>query len=129
MSRYFLDSWAWVEYLDGSSVGKKVRDMIFDQRNEIFTHSVSAAEIISKGERRGKDTESIWAVMNSNSKLVVSSLDDSKVVGLLHAEVKSKNRNFGLADAFVLAAARKIGAKVLTGDPDFRGIPDAIMLK
>lgn len=129
MNRYFLDSWAWVEYLDGSSVGRKVREVIFDQRNEIFTHSVSAAEIISKGKRRGKDTESIWAVMNSNSKLVVSSLDDSKVVGLLHAEVKSKNRNFGLADAFVLAAARKIGAKVLTGDPDFRGIPDAIMPK
>ncbi len=129
MNRYFLDSWAWVEYLDGSSVGRKVREVIFDQRNEIFTHSVSAAEIISKGKRRGKDTEPIWAVMNSNSKLVVSSLDDSKDVGLLHAEVKSKNQNFGLADAFVLAAARKIGAKVLTGDPDFRGIPDAIMLK
>jgi hypothetical protein len=43
--------------------------------------------------------------------------------------MKSKNKNFGLADSFVLHAARKIGGRVLTGDPDFRGVKDAIMLR
>ncbi|MGI0080361.1 MAG: hypothetical protein ACRECH_12145 [Nitrososphaerales archaeon] len=46
----------------------------------------------------------------------------------MQAEIKAKNKNFGLADSFVLSAARKIGAKVLTGDPDFRGIAEAILL-
>jgi predicted nucleic acid-binding protein len=33
-----------------------------------------------------------------------------------------------VADAFVLSAARKLGAKVLTGDPDFANMEDVVML-
>ncbi len=51
------------------------------------------------------------------------------IYGLLYAEIKAGNKNFGLADSFVLFTARKLGAKVHTGDPDFRGIQDAVMLK
>ncbi len=48
MSKYVLDSWAWIEYFEGSPKGERVKDIISDSRNEILTHSVSVAEIISK---------------------------------------------------------------------------------
>jgi predicted nucleic acid-binding protein len=129
MTRYVVDSWAWIEYLEGSALGEKVRDRISDNAgNEIFTHAVSVAEIISKVRRRGKDTDAAWSAITSNSRIVTVTDADSRDVGLLHAKTKSKNANFGLADAFVLAAARKLRGKVLTGDPDFAGIADAEML-
>jgi len=118
-----------MEYLEGSLLGEKVRQRISEHAgNEVFTHVVSVAEIISKVRRRGNDTDTAWSAIVSNSKVLAIVDIDSKEAGLLHAKMKSKNSNFGLADAFVLAAARKLRAKVLTGDPDFEGIADAEML-
>jgi predicted nucleic acid-binding protein len=129
MARFIIDSWAWLEYLEGSAAGRKVRDRIVDNRNEIFTHVVSIAEVISRVRRGDKDADAAWKAIVTNSKVVGISETDAKEVGLLHAKIKSESPNFGLADAFVLAAARKLGGKVLTGDPDFAGIGDALLLE
>ncbi len=129
MSNIVIDSWAWIEFLDGSPLGSKVREMIMDDRNKLYTHAVSVAEIMSKERRRDKDPETAWRAITNTSKIVLGDEIDSKEVGLLHAQVKSKKKNFGLADAFVLHTARKVGGKVLTGDLDFKGIPDAILLR
>jgi predicted nucleic acid-binding protein len=37
-------------------------------------------------------------------------------------------RDFGLADAYVLVTARRVGGKVLTGDPHFNGLPVAVKI-
>ncbi len=52
----------------------------------------------------------------------------ARLAGEVHAEVRRKVADFGLADAFVLATARSKGFKVLTGDPHFKAIPEAIMI-
>lgn len=128
MSRYVLDSWSWIEYFEGSSKGEKVKDIVSDSRNEIFTHSVSVAEIISKAKRSGKNIDEIWMAITNNSRVLETSAEESKETGLNHASVKSKNGNFSLADAFVFASARKMKAKVVTGDSDFKNLPDVLML-
>jgi hypothetical protein len=84
MSRYVLDSWAWIEYFEGSRKGQRVKDIIFDSRNEIFTHSVSAAEIISKAKRSGKDGDEVWTAITNNSKVVETNAEESKIVGITH---------------------------------------------
>ncbi|MDH2901622.1 MAG: PIN domain-containing protein [archaeon] len=130
MTDLVIDSWAWIEYLDGSALGARVRDAIMDdKRNKCYTHAISVAEIVSKEKRRNKDPETAWRAVTSLSKILHIDESDSKAVGYLHAYMKSKNKNFGLADSFVLHAARKIGGRVLTSDPDFRGVKDAIMLR
>ena len=84
-----------------------MKEIISDSRNEVFTHSVSVAEIISKVKRNGKNTDEIWMAITNNSKVVETNAEESKDTGITHASVKSKNRNFSLADAFVLSTARK----------------------
>lgn len=129
MTDLVIDSWAWIEYLNGSELGSKVRDMIMDERNKLFTHVVSVAEIISKEKRRKKDPETAWKAVTSLSKILQIDESESKAVGLLHAEIKTRKKNFGLADSFVLYAARKLGGRVLTGDPDFKGVDEAFLLR
>ena len=129
MTRYLIDSWAWMEYLNGSSAGRRVKEEIEDDSNEIFTHVVSLAEIASKVKRRGRDVEVAWNAVKTNSKISYVDEYDSKKAGLLHAKTKSTIPNFSLGDAFVLAAARELEAKVLTGDPDFETIGGVVLLK
>src|SRR3989442_15219427 len=128
MTRYVVDSWAWIEYLEGSVLGEKVRERLADDGNEIFTHVVSLAEIISKVRRREQDADAAWSAIMTNSKTIALSEKDPRDAALLHAKIKSKHSGFALADAFVLSAARKLGAKVLTGDTHFANIEDAVML-
>ncbi len=127
MSKHVLDSWAWIEYLRGSERGKSVRGQI-EKSEEIFTHLVTIAELTSKLKREGADTSIAWRAVTSVSRVIVPDAVDSKNVGLLHAGIKAKRPNFSLADAFVLHGARKLKARVLTGDPDFEGLPEAVML-
>ncbi len=122
MTKFLIDSWAWVEYLEGGKAGRKVKEEVDDEFNEIFTHVVSIAEITSKVKRKGLDVEIAWNAITTNSKVANMDKFDSKEVGLLHAKMKSRAPNFSLGDAFVLAAAKKLAARVLTGDPDFENV-------
>ncbi len=94
----------------------------------MLTHVVSISEIISKVQREGKDVEVAWRAITTSSKIVRIDEEDAKTAGITHAETKKRRPNFSLADAFVLSAARKLHTKILTGDPDFEGIPEAVML-
>jgi predicted nucleic acid-binding protein len=128
MTRLVIDSHAWIEYFNGTEKGAKVREYLENPANIILTNSVTVAEIISKFERENKDTEQVWHALHSISKVIQVDSLFAKNVGEIHAEVKAKTRNFSLADAFALHTARAFGAKVLTGDPDFKGIKEALMI-
>ncbi len=36
MTKFLVDSWAWVEYLEGGKAGRKVKEEVDDESNEIF---------------------------------------------------------------------------------------------
>ncbi|MDE1854167.1 MAG: PIN domain-containing protein [Thaumarchaeota archaeon] len=125
-SRLVVDSWAWIEYFGGSTSGRVVDRMMSDA--EIWTSVISITEIVSKYHRKGIDEskamETIFAISRTDSP----DREDAREAGRMHAEVKAKSPNFGLADSFVLQLARKFGGKVVTGDPDFRGVKEAQLI-
>lgn len=123
MTRLVVDSWAWVEYLDGSALGKRA-DEAMQGASELWTSLASVAEVTSKYRRSGKDEGPAVAAMTTLSKIGVPNLEDALQAGRIHADVKPKVSNFSLADSFTLQLARKVGAKVLTGDPDFRKLKE-----
>lgn len=126
--RYLIDSWAWIEYLDGTKNGLKVKEILTEE-NEVFTIILSLAEIISRAKRKGKDIEGVENAILVNSKIINVNVEMSKQASLLHAEMRKTGRDFGLIDAFVLKAARELKAKIVTGDEHFRNVKEAILIK
>jgi predicted nucleic acid-binding protein len=130
MSRkYIIDAYAWVEYLIGSKAGEKVRLALDAENSEIYTCAITVAEVVSKTAREGQNFDVAYDVLTSNSQVVCVDEEISKETGLLHSQMRETRKDFGLADAYVLAIARKIGAKVLTGDLHFKGFKEAIFIK
>jgi len=125
--RYVADAYAWVEYLDGTPRGEKLR-AILEGDAKTYTSAVTLAEVVSKAARTGRDHQTAYAIIHGNSTIVDADEQLSNQTGILHAEIRRTIHGFGLADAYVLATARRLGAKVLTGDPHFTGVDDAIML-
>jgi len=119
MTSLVVDSWAWVEYLDGSQIGKKA-DLAMQEASELWTSIASVAEVVSKYRRQNRDESPAVEAMTTLSRIGVPNLEDAKQAGRIHAEIKPSVPNFSFADSFVLQLARKVGGKVLTGDPDFR---------
>ncbi len=127
-SRYVVDSYAWIEYLDGTEIGRKVSDLI-KENNEIFTCVLTIAEVVSKAARKGKDAKIAYDVLTSNSKIIDADEELSLLAGLLHYEMRKTVKDFGLADAYILATAGKLKAKILTGDMHFKNMKEAVLIK
>ncbi len=129
MSKYVVDAWAWVEYLVGSTFGAKLRDILDEDGSEVYTCAVTLGEVVSKVAREGRDVEAAYTMLLSNSQVVDVDEELSKQAGLLHCEMRKALKDFGLADAYVLATARKLKAKVLTGDVHFKGVKEAVLIR
>ena len=127
--KFVIDAYAWVEYLIGSEAGVKVKASLEREDSEIYTCAVTVAEVISKTGREGRNPETVYEILVSDSNIIDVDEDLSRDAGILHAEVRRSVKDFGLADAYVLASARNLGAMVLTGDPHFKGLEEAILIK
>jgi PIN domain nuclease of toxin-antitoxin system len=126
--RYVIDAYAWIEYLIGSRAGEKVKSVLEEEGNEIFTCAVTVAEVVSKTARERRNFEAAYDILISNSQVVNVDEEVSREAGVLHSEMRKTKRDFGLADAYVLAVARRMKSKVLTGDVHFEGVGEAILI-
>lgn len=125
----FLDTFAWVEYFEGTAKGAKVRARL-DALTVAYTSPMVLAEVTSKYTRLHgpEDARLRVAFILDHCALVEHTQDVGVAAGALHAELKPKVEGIGMADCFILAAARSRKARILTGDPHLRGVEDAEML-
>lgn len=128
MTKFVIDAYAWIEYLNGSEKGRKFGEIIEDSLNEIFTSSATVAEIVSKTMRENKDTKTALTHINNLSTILGVTQEISILTGQIHFEAKKKDKDFGMLDAFVAATAKTINAKILTGDKHFKNFREVIFI-
>ena len=126
--KYIIDSYAWIEYLEGSKLGEKVREIILNNY-ELYSLNLTIAEVISKVKRKKGDSEIAFKAITSNSKILEITPEMAKNAGLFHAEIRQKIKNFGLVDSLLLIVARELKAKILTGDNHFKGFKEAVFIE
>jgi len=116
MTKYILDSYAWIEYFDGSSTGKKVKDLL--ENNECHTSSLSVAEVTIALLKRGKDPSEGYSMMCSLSKELAVTNEISYLAGKLYVEKRKKLKDIGIVDVIIMVQAREAGLTIITGDRD-----------
>ena len=121
-----IDTFAWVEYFAGSSRGEKARPYI--EKGDAVTPALVVAEFTDKYVREGADPSERLKFMRA--KTMIAPLDDeiAEAAGRISAERRGEVRGWGLADSCVLATARAMGARVVTGDIHFAGLEEAVMI-
>ena len=128
LTKFIIDSFAWIEYLLGTNKGIYVKNVIDDKNNEIFTHVLSIAEVSSRLTRSGEDPLDSINKLISASSIIYLDNKDSLASGKLHAEIRKKISDFGLVDAFILYSSKKFKIKILTGDSHFKNFKEAILI-
>jgi PIN domain nuclease of toxin-antitoxin system len=126
MTKLVVDSSAWIEYLDGSAKGEKVREHF--KEKQLFTPTNCVAEIVARAGRTGISIELVKTVLNAQSTIVAIDFETSCQGGILYTALRKKKPKIALSDTLTLAVAQSLKAKVLTFDNDFRGLKEAIVL-
>ena len=120
-----IDSYAWVEYFKGTKRGEIAKEFIETKENA--TASIIITELSEKYERENKSFEEDMQFILSRTKIVPLNAEIALESGKVNCVNKKKIKNWGMADAIILATANILGAKVVTGDEHFRNL-NSIML-
>ncbi len=127
-----IDTYAWIEYFEGSVQGNKVREILENENeHEIFTPSivlVELADAVAKGKIKINWDELVRFV-KLNTKII--DIDDvvAKEAGIIKNNLRKKHPDFGIIDAIVLATARINNSSLLTGDTHLLNEDDVISIK
>ena len=117
-----VDTSAWIEWLTGSPLGKKLGNEFPDKQRCIVPTIVQLE--LSKWLVRELGEEQADQVIAYTQKCLVVPLDTT--IALLAADLHSEYK-LATADAIVYATAQKHGAELLTCDEQFKGLPGAVL--
>lgn len=126
MDKLVVDSSAWIEYLDGSAAGERVREYFKDK--QLYTPANCVAEMIVRASKTGISLDVVKMILCARSTIISIDFDLSCEGGLLYSTLRKQKPKIALSDTLTIAVARKLSAKILTFDNDFRGLPEAIVL-
>ena len=113
-----VDTSAWIEWLIGSALGKKLSEQ-FPDKLQCLVPTIVQLEL-SKWLVREVGEEQADQVIAYTQKCVVVPLDTA--IALLAADLYREHK-LATADAIVYATARHRGAELLTCDAHFDGLP------
>ena len=113
-----VDTSAWIEWLIGSALGKRMAAE-FPAQDECVVPTIVQLEL-SKWLLRETDEDRADSVIAHTQTCVVVPLDTG--LALLAAELHQRHQ-LATADAIVYATAQTQGADLLTCDAHFEGLP------
>ncbi len=119
-----IDSWSWIEYWRGGPNSGKAAEFI-EGSEMALASTINMTEtffwvLAHYGEKKAEEKRETL-----KKRCFLIPVDEE--IAIEAARLK-RNLKTSLADSLVLATARRRGAKVVTGDPDFKQIPDTIFI-
>ena len=121
---YVLDSFAWIELFKGSKKGEKVKQLLNEHSDKISTTTANYYEVYYHLEQEKGPVlrEKYLRFIENKTTVIPISIDIASAAAQIRLVEK-----FSAIDAFTLAAARKLKAKVVTGDKDFEKLKDEVV--
>jgi predicted nucleic acid-binding protein len=117
-----LDSFAWIEYFNGTSAGEKVQNFL--ETGGVLTPAIVVAELSEKHKRLNREFGPKYDFVKARTSVVPLEEELARVAGELNFERKKRVKGWGMADSIVLASARRSKSMIVTGDPHFKDLAE-----
>nr|CBH36731.1 conserved hypothetical protein containing PIN domain [uncultured archaeon] len=121
-----IDSWAWIEYFRGSKAGEQIKGVIEDSEEKMVISTINIAEVYRSILRFYSEDFAEEKIEAMKQRAFVC--DVIEEIAVEAAKIKHKKK-WGLGDSLIYATAKKEGARVLTGDPDFKDVEGVIFIE
>jgi len=121
-----MDSFAWIEYFNGTSAGERVQGFL--EKGTAITPTIVVAELAEKYRRLNREFGSKYDFVRARTTIVPLEEELARAAGELNFERKKRVKGWGMADSIVLATARRAGSKIVTGDPHFKDLVEETVI-
>ena len=121
-----IDSYAWIEYFNGTQKGAKARKIIESTSSKLYTVDVCLAEIKFWALSENKDFQKLLSIILSNSTIMNTNSDDWLKAADIKFEKRKHSKNFGLVDAIIISKSLDVRSMILTGDKHFGDEPQTM---
>ena len=119
-----IDSGVWIEYWKGGSSAKAAARYIEGDENAIVS-TINLAEVFFWVSGYYDETAAQRKLLTIEKRC--NAIPVEKEIAIEAAKIK-KNEKLALADSLILATARRVRAKLVTGDSDLKGKDQVIFL-
>lgn len=120
-----VDSFAWIEFFKGTEKGRKVLGYLKNNEGRIATTAANYYEVyyrVTQDAGQKKRDEALKVIRDVSAVVPVD-----EALAVIAGEIRLR-KGLSAVDSFTLAAAKKLGGKVLTGDKHFAGLEEALLL-
>jgi hypothetical protein len=125
---YIIDSYAWVEYFNGSKKGEILKKLFSEEKNKFFTVECCLAEIRGWAIKNNQNFENILVIIKSNSDILSINEDNWISAGVERSNQRERHKDFGLIDSILLVKQNQLKCYIITGDLHFKGLKNIIFL-
>lgn len=128
-STYVLDSFAILALLEGEEAGKEVEKLLRQAQQgkaHLLMTWVNVGEVIYTVERR-YGREKAYQVLALLELSPVEFVPVDRTLALRAASIKATH-SIAYADTFAIALAMEKNAVVVTGDPEFKQVANAVQI-
>lgn len=125
-----LDSYAILTYLQNEAGADRVKTILQAAQagtDEAYLPAINLGEIIYIVERK-RGLEEAQKTLSALRQLPIIMLPADEESILAAAHIKAQY-SISYADAFVVASAQKLGAVILTGDPEFESVAGLVEIE
>lgn len=119
-----IDSWSWIEYWKGSRYAEKAAEYIEGTDTAVLS-TVNLAEIYFSVLRDYNEKKAREKADTVRKRCFLIPVDEQIAVDAARLKHSLK---LPLADSIILATARTRNAKIVSGDKDFKGLPDTLFI-
>lgn len=124
---YILDAYALLAFLEAEDGGEIVRDLLATPGNRFYISAVNLGEVyyIVLRERGGEAAARVEGELKlaPNIRIEAANWERAKMA----AKLKARG-GISYADCFAAALAMEKNAPLLTGDPEFEQVSDAVQV-
>ena len=117
-SEFVIDTYAWIEYYLGDNTSLK----LLIENKDIATPALVIAELSDKFTREKEDFSDFFKFISSRSKIIPLTSEIALEAGKFKSMMRKKHKQFGLADSIIYLTSKLSDAKLVSGDPHFKGL-------
>lgn len=123
-----IDTYAWIEYINGSDEALKLRQLFLNQNNKFITMECCIAELYGFCLKKNVDFNKVWEIVKNNSVVLPVMIDVWVSAAKIRHELRKDIHDFGLVDSILVAKQKELNCKIISGDPHFKELKNILYI-
>src|SRR3989344_5719413 len=125
---YLIDTYAWVEYINGSNKANVLRNLFPNPNSKFITMECCVSELAGFCLKKDVNFGKILKVVKANSVVLPVLTKTWIEAAKIRFELRKEIQHFGLIDAILVSKQRELKCKIISGDTHFKGLKNVVYI-